>query len=263
MFGTRGWGMAVVCCHTFLLIHLHCSNVGSLPQDAVPCELLQHGSFPCLSTFWKNYMFCIYKVQSIRNRMLQCRTPVVCDYCWKTCSSTGSSPQAFQEPAAAWAVHKLQFPLGHIHLLCHGLLHRLQHEYLLWYGPLWAARGQLASPLSSLQGNFFSHTWSTSFPSFLSDLGVCRAVLLTFLFFNHSSLTQLLCSVNFLSMLSQRHHRHHWWVQLWPAVGPFWNQPALGQHGEQFLVSSQRCHPRSPSTTKTLLCKPNRATNIT
>lgn len=35
------------------------------------------------------------------------------------------------------------------------------------------------------------------------------------------------------------------------------------QHGGQFLVSSQRCHPRSPSTTKTLLCKSNRATNIT
>ena len=59
-----------------------------------------------------------------------------------------------------------------------------------------------------LQGNLCSGAWSTSSPSFFTDLGVCRAVSLTY---SHSSLRlQLLLCSNFspfLNLLSQR--RYH------------------------------------------------------
>lgn len=59
-------------------------------------------------------------------------------------SSTGGS--SCQEPAPAWALLcRLQLPSGHIHLLWHGALHQLQHEYLRHHDPPWAA-GWIPAP---------------------------------------------------------------------------------------------------------------------
>ena len=76
-----------------------------------------------------------------------------------------------EKPGPVWCLHRPQFPSGHIHLLQHGVLHRLQYGYLLQHG---------------LQGNLCSCAWSTSSPSLFTNLGSYRVVLQMF---SHSSLT--------------------------------------------------------------------------
>ncbi|KAK4806419.1 hypothetical protein QYF61_016269 [Mycteria americana] len=51
---------------------------------------------------------------------------------------------------------------GHIHLLQHGVLHRLQGGYVLYLGPPWAVGGHFASPWSSPQaaGESLLRCWS-------------------------------------------------------------------------------------------------------
>lgn len=44
--------------------------------------------------------------------------------------------QSHQKPAPARTLHGLQLPPGHVHLLWHGVLHRLHSGYLLQRGPL-------------------------------------------------------------------------------------------------------------------------------
>jgi len=63
-----------------------CSSLGSLPQDKVPHKLLQCGSF------FKNAsrMGHFHGVQSIRNGLLQCESPMGHSYCQKTSSCVGS-----------------------------------------------------------------------------------------------------------------------------------------------------------------------------
>ncbi|KAK4806420.1 hypothetical protein QYF61_016270 [Mycteria americana] len=64
--------------------------------------------------------------------------------------------------------HTLQEPPGlfplcwHIHLLQHGVLHRLQGGYVLYLGPPWAVGGHSASPWSSPQaaGESLLRCWS-------------------------------------------------------------------------------------------------------
>ena len=79
------------------------------------------------------------------------------------------------------ALHVLQLPSGHINLLPHGILQRLQGGYLLQHGLLRAIGGQ---PTSAWTESLLRYAWSTS--SFFSRLGVCRPVSLVF---SHSSLT--------------------------------------------------------------------------
>jgi len=73
-----------------------------------------------------------------------------------------------------------------------------------------------------------SSAWSTTSPSFFTDLGVCRAVSLTY-----SSSSLLIANavpqegIPFLNMLSQRRYRCHRWAWPWPAAGPSWNWLAL------------------------------------
>jgi len=102
----------------------------------------------------------------------------------KNCSSMGSSPWA-TVPARTLLQCGIstgpQFPSGYIHLLWHGVLHKMQGEYLLHLGSLWTVEGQPASPWSHcrLQEDLCSGSWCTSF-YFFTDLGVCRVVSLTY-----------------------------------------------------------------------------------
>ena len=89
-----------------------CSVVGSLPWDIVLYELLQHGSFP-----WG----------AVLPELLWCVSPTVCSSC--------------QDPAPTWALHRLQLPSGHIHLMQHWVLHGQKNGCLLACGLLQAARG--------------------------------------------------------------------------------------------------------------------------
>lgn len=75
------------------------------------------------------------------------------------------------EPAPAWALPGLQFPSG-ISCICCRTRSSMgcRGDNLLHHGLL-----------CRLQGNLCSGAWSSSSPSFLTDLGVCRAVSCTFL----------------------------------------------------------------------------------
>jgi len=109
-----GWGMGLQSVHNTsgLLMLFRCSVVGSLPWDIVLYELLQHGSFP-----WG----------AVLPELLWCVSPTVCSSC--------------QDPAPTWALHRLQLPSGHIHLMQHWVLHGQKNGCLLACGLLQAARG--------------------------------------------------------------------------------------------------------------------------
>lgn len=85
-----------------------------------------------------------------------------------------------QEPAPERAFHRLQLPSGHVHLLSCGVLHGLQCEYLLHHCPLHKPQGNICFTTV-----FPGDCRSTSFPSFFSDPGACRAVSHTFLLTPH------------------------------------------------------------------------------
>jgi len=85
--------------------------------------------------------------------------------------------------------------------------------------------------LHGLQGYLCSGAWSTSSPSFFTDLGVCRAVLSHILTLSPAAKWPFWrCGFFFfffLNMLSQRHYHHHCWARPWPAAGPSWSWLAL------------------------------------
>ena len=103
-------------------------------------------------------------------------------------------------------------PLG-IHLLWRGVLDGLQVEICSTVDLPGLQRDRLPHHglPHGLQGNLCSSAWSMSSPSSFTDLGVCRAVSLTY---SHSSLRlQFLCPSNFffpfLTMFSQRRYPCH------------------------------------------------------
>lgn len=126
-------------------------------------------------------------VWSFRNRLLQVGSPVGSQVLPINLSQLGClSPQVHgssQEPAPSWASHGFRASFSH-------------SPAPLWDPPGWisappqtpcAAEAQLLhrGPHPRLQGNLCWVTWSTSCPSFSTDMGICRAVPLAY---SHSSL---------------------------------------------------------------------------
>jgi len=179
-----------------LLTLFPCSSVGSLPWDTVLHKLLQHGSLPRGAVLQKQVAptWVSHEVVSSASKpaptwaplsmgaqvLPQACSSVGCPQVHSilqasTCSSMGSSPGCRWISAPPWTSS-----LPH-----HGFL-------------------------QGLQGNLCSSAWSTSSPSFFTDLGVCGVVSLTL---SHSSLwLQLLMPRGFffpfLIILSQMCYYH-------------------------------------------------------
>ena len=151
------------------------SSVRSLSQETVLHKLLQRESFPQAAALHK---------------LLQRGSPRGHKPGQQTCSGLGSSLHGAAGPGRSLLQHGLptgsQPPLG-IPLLWCGV----PSTGCRWRSaPLWTSMGCRDSlPHDGLhhglQGNLCSGTWSTSSPSFYTDLGVCRVVSLTL---SHSSL---------------------------------------------------------------------------
>lgn len=123
-------------CCSILLTLFPCSSVWSLPQNADLHKFLHRSPF--------------HVVQSLRNRLLQCVSPTYPSPARK--SAPVISPWgcvSHQEPSAAWALRGLQLPLGQIHLLHHGLFHKVQHGDPCW---CWVSKGCV--------GTACNHRWS-------------------------------------------------------------------------------------------------------
>jgi len=178
------------------------SSVGSFSWETVLHKLLQHESFPWAAALHElPHRGSFHGVQSFRNRLLQCGSPMGSQALLANLLQCGLLSPWVHRPARTLLQHGLptgsQLPSG-IHLLCcgasMGCRDRLPHHGLL----------------HRLQGNPCFGAWSTSFPSFFTDPGVCRAISLTS---SHSSLQlQLLWCSNFftlLNTLSQRCYHHH------------------------------------------------------
>jgi len=155
-------------CHCFLLggrtpHTLPCSSVGSLPGQTVLHELLERGSFPQAAALHKLPQRGSFPRGAVLQEqaapgsaapgrsLLQCRLsiglqlPSGIPLLRRGVPSTGCRWRS----ATPWTSMDCRDSLPH-----HGLLH-------------------------GLQGNLCSGTWSTSCPSFCTDLGVCRAISLT------------------------------------------------------------------------------------
>lgn len=132
-------------------------------------------------------------VKSFTNGLLQYESPRKYRCCQKMCSYMDICPEA----APAQAVCGLQLSSGLVHLLYYGAA----ETYLLYHGPPWAA------VRACITTAFTSGVWNSSF---LSDIGICRSVSLSF---SHSFLTdakQFFFLPFILNTLPQRCHQHHW-----------------------------------------------------
>ena len=79
-----------------------------------------------------------------------------------------------------WASHGVTASFGHVHLLWRGVLYGLQVEICSTTN-LHGLQGHSLPHHGlhhRLQRNLCSSAWSTSFPAFFTDLGVCRVVSL-------------------------------------------------------------------------------------
>ncbi|KAK4816725.1 hypothetical protein QYF61_021599 [Mycteria americana] len=116
-------------------------------------------------------------VQSFRNRPLQCGSPTGSQVLPENLLLPGIlSPQVHrsrQEPAPAWASHRVTASFGCIHLLWRGFLHGLQMDICSTISLHGTQSDSLLHHdlLHGLQGNLCSGAWSTSCPSFITDLG--------------------------------------------------------------------------------------------
>ena len=106
--------------------------------------------------------------------------------CQQTCSSMGFSLQGFTE-ALPEACSSTGSSWGHSPLAPARHPAQAAGGYLLHYGPPWTAGDGLlhCGLLYRQQKNHCSSAWSTSFPFFFPNLGLCRVV---FLSYSHSSL---------------------------------------------------------------------------
>ena len=153
-------------------------------------------------------------VQSFRNRLLQRGSPTRSQALPANLLRRELlSPQVHrscQEPAPAQAPYGVTASFRHPPALVWGPFHRLQVDICSTVDLHGLQEDSLPHHglLHGLQWNLCS--WSTSCPSFFTNLGVCRVVSLTY---SHSSLQlQLLLRSNFspfLHTLSQSRYHHH------------------------------------------------------
>lgn len=156
-----------------------------LPPYAIP--LLQHCiSLMAYTPSWTApTLLAFHELLQSRSHthraVLQCESPMISQV-QKTCFTVGSSLHATTNPDRS--LIQGRFCLGSqspssTHL-----------QALMWCHP-WAATGSLLQCLPHhglhhrLQRSLCFSAWSTSFPSFFTDLGICRAVPLIW---SHSSL---------------------------------------------------------------------------
>lgn len=127
-------------CHSFLLMLFPWSSMGPLPQMQFFKNCSSLGPF--------------HRVQSFRNRLLQCGFPMHHSSC--------------QEPALAKALRRLQLPSGHIHLLWHWVLPQLQCGSLLHCGPPWAATPWSSPQAAGMHFHLFLPHWPWCVPGHFS-----------------------------------------------------------------------------------------------
>ncbi|KAM9590835.1 uncharacterized protein ACIBXB_005885 [Morphnus guianensis] len=182
-----------------------CSSVGSHPRETVLHELLQRGSFPQAAVLHKLLQHGSFP----RCAVLQAQTAPA----WAPHGVTSPArkpapwaPLSTDPQVLPGACSSAGFPRGHsllreTHLLRRGVLHGLQVDICSTMD-LHGLQGDSLPHHGlhhRLQGNLCSGAWSTSSPSFFTDLGVCRVVSLTC---SHSSLwLQFLCHSNFFPPL--------------------------------------------------------------
>lgn len=126
------------------------------------------------------------------------------------CSSTGSPWAAL--PAPLWALHRLQLPWEHIHLLWHGL----QCGYLLWCDPPWAVGGQ---PTVFMGSRGISAPAPGMPPSCSPSLTLTSAGLFSLTFFSHSSWAAGFFPYNWFTQIYWGTNLCCWWAQLWQRAG--------------------------------------------
>jgi len=126
-----------------------------------------------------------HRVQSFRNRLLQCRSPMGSQVLPANLLQRGLlSPRGHrscQEPAPGRAFHGVTDSFRPIHLLWSVVLHGLQVDICSTMD-LHGLQGYNLPHHGlhhGLQGNLCFGTWITSSSSFFTDLGVCRVVSLT------------------------------------------------------------------------------------
>jgi len=169
-----------------LLTVFSCSSMGSLPWEAALHELLQYESFPQAAVLHE-LLQCRSLPQSavLQEQTVPARVPhgVISPASKPAPAWTPLAPQvsrSCQEPAPAWALHRVTAFFGCIHLLQRQVLHGLQVEICSTMD-LHGLQGYSLPHhglLHGLQENLCSGVWSTSSPSF-TDAGVCRVASLT------------------------------------------------------------------------------------
>jgi len=144
--------------------------MGSLLQETVFDKLLQSGPS--------------HRLLSFRNRLFERGYPTRSQVLPVNLLQPGllspCSHRSCQEPAPAQGLHTARASLGCIHLLQHAVLHGLQVDIcstMDLHGLQWNSLPHLGL-LHGLQGNLFSGAWNT-FPSFFTDLCVCKVVSFT------------------------------------------------------------------------------------
>ena len=176
--GNRDYGQFITCCLCRLLLLrgglltlFPSSSMGSLPQETVLHKLLQRESFPPTAA-----------LPELPQRGSLPWSAVLQEQAAPAWASL--SPwvhRSWQEPAPEWASHGVTASFRHspapvwgpfhglqVNICCTVDLHGLQGHSLPHHGVL-----------HGLLGNPCYGAWSTSSPSFVPDLGVCRVVFLT------------------------------------------------------------------------------------
>jgi len=173
--------------HGLLSPWVHRSWQEPAPERAPHRVTASFGHLPALA--WGPF----HKVQSFRKRLLQCGSPMGAQALPANLLQCGLlSLHGSTGPGRSLLQHGLPMgsqPPSGIHLLRHGVFHSLQVDIC----SIVNLHGLQGDNLPHhglhhrLQGkkNFCSSVWSTSSPSFFTDLGVCRVFSLTS---SHSSL---------------------------------------------------------------------------